>query len=235
MIWQLIIAGFSLGMLSSFHCVGMCGPIVFSLPVKHLNNTNRFIAITLYHAGRITSYASLGLIFGLLGRNIYLAGFQRWFSIALGVLTLFVLAQYLIYKTQVQPGFLKKFYYSLNAFMGKRLRNPSPINFLLLGMANGLLPCGMVYMAIAAAASASSVSNAVLLMLMFGAGTLPTMYGLSYFGYLINLQIRNRIKKSIPLFIALMGILLILRGLNLGIPYISPVMQTAQSPAVICR
>src|SRR5690242_2332209 len=91
----LLIAGLSLGTISSFHCVGMCGPIAFSLPVQDLGRTKKYLAIISYHLGRVSTYAILGAIFGLLGRQVYIAGFQRWFSILLGIIVLVMLAQYI--------------------------------------------------------------------------------------------------------------------------------------------
>ena len=97
----------------------------------------------------------------------------------------------------------------------------------LIGAANGLLPCGMVYFAIAGALAAGSVVHGVLFMASFGLGTFPLMMLLSYFGFIINISLRNKIRKAVPYFMAAIAILLILRGMNLGIPYISPSFNAA--------
>lgn len=104
-----------------------------------------------------------------------------------------------------------------------------------MGMANGLLPCGMVYIAIAGALSTADVVSGVLFMAFFGAGTLPAMMMISYFGKMISLSARSSMRKAVPYFVAVMGILLILRGLNLGIPFISPEMPAVSGQVVSCH
>ncbi len=232
---QLLIAGFILGSVSSFHCVGMCGPLALALPVQHLPNWKKLGALLLYHAGRISLYAGFGLIFGLAGRRIYIAGFQQWFSVGLGIFMLMMAVQYFIFKHAGQPSLLKKFYFKIQQWMIFLWKSPGGASFFLLGMANGLLPCGMVYLAIAGALNTTQVNSGVLFMFMFGLGTLPPLFALGYFGSVIKLSFRTKIKQMTPFVIALMAMILILRGLNLGIPFISPLLGAARSPAVICH
>ena len=78
------------GLVSSLHCIGMCGPIAMMLPVDRQNPTKKAIQILLYHAGRLTAYATLGLLFGLLGKGLYLAGLQQRFSVVLGILMILI-------------------------------------------------------------------------------------------------------------------------------------------------
>ena len=73
------------GLISSLHCIGMCGPIAMMLPVDHKNPSKKALQILIYHLGRLTSYGILGLAFGLLGRGFYMAGIQQQLSIAVGV------------------------------------------------------------------------------------------------------------------------------------------------------
>jgi uncharacterized protein len=241
--WPILTTGFTLGLISSFHCVGMCGPLALALPVQHLTRPWRVVAILSYHAGRIGTYATLGLISGLLGRRIYLAGFQQGLSIALGTgVLLFVLAYTLNGKLQVKrtaagkrPALVSKLSNRLLAWMTGLWTSPAKSKFLLLGMANGLLPCGMVYWAMAAALATAQVGEGVTLMIFFGAGTLPVLLGIHYFHRRIPLSLRSRLKKSIPFVMAIMGILLILRGLNLGIPFISPLLAHNPAQAVFCH
>lgn len=236
MIWAAIIAGFSLGTVSSLHCVGMCGPLALALPVHHLSKTHQLISLFLYQLGRIITYSSLGLVFGLAGRKIYLAGFQQWFSIIMGIVVLVLVILYSVYKNPLQPSLFKKMFSAVQLYMMKAFRSKkSSAGFLLLGMANGLLPCAMVYVAIAGALTTTQVSYSVLFMAMFGAGTLPAMMIIGYFGRMVSLPVRNTFKKSIPVFMTIMAIVLILRGMNLGIPFISPMLQGPTGDAVICH
>jgi sulfite exporter TauE/SafE len=236
MLWPIIIAGFSLGAVSSLHCVGMCGPLALALPVHHLSKAQQLISLLLYQFGRIITYSLFGLVFGLAGRRIYLAGFQQWFSIILGVVVLILVILYWVYKNPLQPSILKKLFGSVQSFMMKAFRSKKrSSSFLLFGMANGLLPCAMVYVAIAGALTTTQVTYSILFMAMFGAGTLPAMMIIGYFGRMVSLPVRNMFRQSIPVFMTIMGVVLILRGLNLGIPFISPVLHDASYDVISCR
>jgi len=236
MLWAAIIAGFSLGAVSSLHCVGMCGPLALALPVHHLSRTQQLLSLFLYQFGRIITYAGFGLLFGLAGRRIYVAGFQQWFSIAMGVIVLVLVILYRVYKNPLQPSFFKKIFSAVQSYMMKAFRSKkSVVGFILLGMANGLLPCAMVYVAVAGALTTTQVSYSVVFMAMFGAGTLPAMMIVGYFGRMASLPVRNMFRKAVPVFMTIMAVVLILRGLNLGIPFISPVLQGPTGEAVICH
>ena len=232
---QLVIAGISLGLLSSFHCVGMCGPIAFALPVHTMSPFKKNLSVIFYHLGRILTYSSLGLIFGVFGRTFHIAGLQQWVSIISGLLILFFFFQYLFMKNPAQPAFIRTAYTRIQSGMAGFLRSRKPAHFLPLGMLNGLLPCGMVYVAIAATLNTESIWNGALFMAVFGLGTLPAMLAISLFGYAIKPQIRNGMKKAVPFFVATVAILLILRGLNLGIPFISPRLPAEPGEAIHCE
>ena len=232
---QLIIAGFLLGSISSLHCVGMCGPLALSLPVQHLTGLQKSMSLILYHLGRISVYAGLGLIFGLAGRGLYLAGFQQWFSIGLGLLMILFLVQYFISRKFRQPALVRKYFQAVQLWVMQLWKSPSKTSMMLLGAANGLLPCGMVYLAVAGALNASQVKSGVMFMAMFGLGTLPALFALSYFGSMIGISFRNKVRQMTPVIVAVMAIILILRGLNLGIPFISPLLGAARAPAMICH
>ena len=229
------IAGILLGLVSSFHCVGMCGPLALALPVHHLKQGKQVTAVLLYNTGRVGTYSLAGLLFGLVGRGIYMAGVQQWFSIAMGVLILALVVLSYFLHSSLTPSWLRSFHYKVQQVMGRLLQLHSPHHYLLLGMANGLLPCGMVYLAIAGAVSTASVSQSVLFMASFGAGTVPAMLAFSLFGAHIKLSLRKQMKKLVPYVMACMAVLLILRGLNLGIPFISPVLPDAPQQAVSCH
>jgi uncharacterized protein len=209
------------------------------LPVHHLSKMQQVITILLYNTGRVVTYAVLGAIFGWAGRHIYLAGFQQWFSITMGciILLLVVMSFFLpcLRGTAFTPGWLRAFHYQVQQLMGRLLRSPNIVHYALLGMANGVLPCGMVYLAIAGALTASSVADSVVFMAAFGSGTLPAMLGLSLFGMHIKLSIRQQLRKAVPYVMACMAILLILRGMNLGIPFVSPVLANAPDQTISCH
>jgi len=231
----ILIAGFTLGFAGSLHCVGMCGPLSLALPTLHLSPGVKFFSLLLYQAGRVFTYSILGLLFGLAGRTIYIAGFQQWFSIGIGIVILVTAAFYFLQKHTVHFRVFSRWYATLQQLIGNLLRrNNGPGGFMVLGMANGLLPCGMVYMALAVTLSFTRVYHSIGFMSGFGAGTLPAMMMVGYGGRFIHPSMRVLFRKSIPFFITATGILLILRGLNLGILFISPALPQAAGQAVNC-
>ena len=236
MLLSLMITGFTIGAAGSLHCVGMCGPLSLALPVHHLSKTRKFLSLLLYQFGRIITYSLLGLIFGLAGRRIYLSGYQQGFSIILGIIVLVFAVMYFIQKHSIHLSFLKGFYLFTQKVITKLLGSKAnPSNFLMIGMANGLLPCGMIYIAIAATLSLTQVTHSVLFMIMFGLGTLPAMMLVAYAGQMMNIETRRLFRKAVPVFIIIVGIGLILRGLNLGIPFLSPELPHAPGQAVVCH
>jgi len=233
--WQIFLSAFSLGLLSSFHCVGMCGAIAFSLPTQHLAPVKKLAGILLYNSGRIFAYAVLGMLFGVVGRTIYLGGFQQWFSIIAGIAILLIVIQSALRSPVFHlPGFNRMNLF-IQHLIGRFLQKPSFTSMFLLGMANGLLPCGLVYLAITGALAAGTVSGAAGFMVYFGLGTFPAMFLLSYFGFLISVSTRNTIKKAVPFVVALMGVLLIVRGMGLGIPYLSPGLSNNTDNIILCH
>jgi len=233
--FQLFLTGCLLGAVSSLHCVGMCGPIALSLPVHYLPPQQKSIGIFLYNTGRILMYSLLGLVFGFVGRQVYLGGFQKAFSIGLGSLLLLILLQS-VFKAKIFPEkWIQKPTRKLQQFIGRYMQQKKLYGLFVLGAANGLLPCGMVYFAITGAMAAGNVAGGVLFMAAFGAGTFPAMFALSFFGSMIGLQVRNSLKKAVPFVMFTMGILLILRGLSLNIPYVSPFIPGSFGNVVPCH
>lgn len=230
-----LIAGFTLGAAGSLHCIGMCGPLSLALPIHTLSGSRRFFSLLSYQLGRVCTYTIIGILFGLAGRSIALAGYQQWFSIVLGSLVLLLALLYYLHRT-VQPRWLLQFYGWVQHWIGRLLRTArGPGGFFLLGMANGLLPCGMVYIALAGTLSLSSVSQSAGFMAMFGLGTLPAMLLVAYAGRLFKPAFRVYFRKLVPVFVIMMGILLVLRGLNLGVPFISPELPRTAGNVVECH
>ncbi len=236
MLWAAMISGLTLGAAGSLHCVGMCGPLSLALPTTHLSRIRQFLSLLVYQSGRVITYSLIGLLFGLAGRRIYISGYQRWFSIGLGILVLALAVVYYLQKNTVHVAFVNRFYMSVQQLIGRILKkNKGVMGFLWLGMANGLLPCGLVYVAIAATLSFSELTESISFMAFFGLGTLPAMMMVGMAGSMIKPEARQLMRKAVPVFVTLMGVVLILRGLNLGIPFISPELPGAPGDAVICH
>ena len=229
---QLLITGFVLGAVSSLHCVDMCGPIALSLPVHYLPASQKNTGLVLYNLGRVFTYVLLGAILGFMGHRFVLAGMQQAFSIVLGSLMLLFFLFSLFYKKQfLFSGFTRQ----LQKLIARLMQQKSLSAMFLLGAANGLLPCGMVYFALAAALAEGSQTGAVVFMLAYGLGTIPAMFAISFFGSRIGFPLRNLFKKTAPFFLLLLGMLLILRGLNLNIPYLSPLLPANSQEVISCH
>ncbi|AEV98302.1 hypothetical protein A4D02_22895 [Niastella koreensis] len=233
--WSIVTAGLVLGLISSLHCIGMCGPLMLALPVRHLEKWKQVMTIFLYNTGRVITYTLIGALLGLAGRRIYLAGFQRWFTIVLGVVMLGLAFNYFYKQASVQPKWMQAVHIRIQQLMLRFIRSNNPGGYFLLGMANGLLPCGMVYLAIAGAVTANSVINSMLFMFLFGVGTIPAMFALGVFGLRITMPVRQQMKAAMPYVVVAMAVILILRGLNLGIPFISPVIADVPGHVISCH
>lgn len=226
----MLASAFVLGLLGSFHCVGMCGPIAFMLPVDRTNSYRKITQVTLYHFGRLLAYSLIGLVFGLVGKGLYIFGLQQQLSIIIGVVM--IIAVLIPYNTFNKFNFSKPLYRfigKIKSALGKELKKKSPDTFLTIGFLNGFLPCGLVYMAVFASIAFGDVLDGMLYMLAFGIGTIPLMTLAIYISRFLSGKVRNYIQKLIPVFVIIIGLLFILRGLGLGIPYISPapVVETA--------
>ncbi len=201
----------------------MCGPIAFALPVDRTSKPKMIFQTILYHLGRLFSYALIGLIFGLVGKGLYLAGFQQRLSILVGVLMIvMVLIPVHIFNKYNFSKPLYKFIGYVKSQLGYYLKRKTNKTFFYIGFFNGFLPCGLVYMAVVGSIAASSSLNGALYMFLFGLGTVPMMSVAVLVGNFLKGSIRNKIQKAIPVFVVIIGLLFILRGLGLGIAYISP-------------
>lgn len=219
---ELIIAAFTMGMIGSFHCVGMCGPLALSLPLNNNSNPAKLLGGLMYNAGRIVTYSLFGLLFGIIGKSVALFGFQQWLSIILGTLILIFIVLPKRAGVLYNNNILLKYFGKVRLAIGKLFSNQNYSSLFSIGLLNGLLPCGLVYMAAAAAVSTGDIGDSILFMAFFGLGTLPMMWGIAFFGNYVTISLRQRIRRVYPYLIILMACLLILRGMGLGIPYVSP-------------
>lgn len=212
-----------LGLLGSFHCVGMCGPIAFLLPVDRSSLVKKNTQIGIYHAGRLFSYAIIGVLFGVLGRSFYLFGMQQQLSIAVGVLMVamaVIPSAWLNRYNLTRPLF--KIISKVKGNLGGALKKKTPDTFLTIGFLNGFLPCGLVYLAVFGAMATAHPLEGGLYMILFGLGTIPLMTLAVYLGNFLNGKVRQHIRKAVPVFVVIIGMLFVLRGMGLGIPYLSP-------------
>ncbi len=219
MLWTALL----FGLLGSFHCVGMCGPIAFLLPLNRKKQSMRVFQLFNYHLGRLCTYGFIGFVFGLLGKSLNVFGIQQQLSIIIGIGMIIIIL--------IPSNFFNRYNFSKPIYsivakvkraMGTELKEKKPNTFFIMGLLNGLLPCGLVYMAVFGALGSDGAGYGALYMLFFGLGTIPLMTTAIYLGNFLKGKVKQRILKAIPVFVVIIGMLFILRGMGLGIKYLSP-------------
>lgn len=232
---ETISLAFVMGAVGSLHCIGMCGPIALSLPMAGRSASGRLAGGLLYNLGRTVTYTWLGLVLGLAGGFLITPEIQSGVSVAFGaaiLLFLFLPARFKKGLSKSSP--VQGFFLQLHKALGRLLANGGNASLFGIGLLNGLLPCGMIYLALTTSFVTGTAVNGAAFMAAFGAGTLPAMLGVAFFGAYLNQKLRTGFRKAVPFFLACMAALLVLRGLNLGIPYLSP-SHPQQGAEVICR
>lgn len=231
----LLWTGFLFGFFGSLHCLGMCAPLIWALPVRQDKRSIWWRNRLAYNLGRVFTYTALGLAIGLIGESFSLVGAQQYLSISTGVLMLLLL---IFTKGKIPQSFsikpLNKLMLKVKGALGSLIQGNTLKSNLLMGVYNGLLPCGLVYMALLASLSMSSLGGSALYMVVFGLGTFPMMLIAAYFGSSVRQWNQKVFTQWVPRFIFLVAILLIIRGLNLGIPYVSPKLAE-NNDIVLCE
>lgn len=222
----LLTSALLLGLAGSFHCLGMCGPIVVALPLHGNTLAQKIYGGTLYNLGRTVTYGVMGTIFGLLGQGLELVGFQQVVSVVMGVLMVVSVLFPSLFRNQVD---LTKSSFKLVGKLKKSISNMFSVrsfqSLFIIGLLNGLLPCGLVYIALAGALATGNATTGTLYMVLFGLGTIPMLLALGVAGNVVSAQARKKINRLIPVLVVIVGIFFILRGLNLNIPFLSPTRE----------
>jgi uncharacterized protein len=224
--WQALL----IGIFGSFHCIGMCGPLALALPLKENTWFTRVSSSLLYNTGRLITYTAMGYIFGILGFGLNLWGFQQVVSIALGAIMILSVLFPLFFRKFSIEARIGRWFTGIKNLFGRFFALRTYGSVFMIGILNGLLPCGLVYMALAGAVLADTPSSGAYYMFLFGLGTVPAMLAVSLLGNAVSINLRKHIRRIIPVLIILIGLLFIVRGLNLGIPYVSPKMEQTHKP-----
>lgn len=210
----LLLSAFALGFLGSFHCVGMCGPIAMALPTSNDGKTKVLFGRLLYNAGRIVTYTLLGLILGFMGYAIALKGMQEELSIAMGILIIAGVAfSFLSQKFFATTLFITRLTAPLKRGFKNLFGKNSLLALFFIGILNGLLPCGFVYIALAGAITTGGVASGMSYMFLFGMGTLPMMFSLSLVGSFVSIKGQRFLRKASPAIAIVLALLLIQRGI----------------------
>jgi len=230
---ELYIAAFITGLFGSLHCAGMCGPLVLAFNLR--GGSNSWGHALIYNASRVFAYALLGILFGLIGLGFSLAGWQQLLSILTGSFILLFVFGKLFFRRQYQSSrVMQKISGPIKASIQKQLAVRSLRSSFSLGFLNGLLPCGLVYIALAGAVLTGTAWQGSLYMILFGLGNFPLMLLFAASGNYLSVKKRISFKKILPVFSVAIACLLIVRGLNLGIPYLSPKFDQSEKTAVCC-
>lgn len=221
-----------MGLFGSLHCVAMCGPLVLAFAADNRSRSWRVLANTiLYQVGRVGMYGVLGLAIGAIGHLLEIKDWQRGITLFTGLLLIGMGLFSLFGKRSHRLARLQqRLVAPLTRWVGYWLYRPG--GHLVVGMLNGLLPCGMVYMALAAALSAESMQGSGLFMVMFGLGTWPAMLSVALLSSFVKTRIRFNFAFWLPIVFILMGGWFLLRGANLNIPYLSPLIYP--EGAIVC-
>lgn len=222
---------FFIGLFGSVHCIGMCGPLAFAIPAFH---TRWWLIVAdklLYNIGRVTTYSFLGLLIGLIGKQLWLLGLQQAVSILTGILVIMAAINRLLKIRLAGNRALSGLFAPVNKSLHYALRHKA--GHLIVGLLNGFLPCGFVYIALIGAVNTPSPLTAAQFMLCFGFGTFPLMLLATLSSGFVGPLIRRRINKAMPYLMICLGVWFVLRGMNLDIPYISPAKP--ESGVAICK
>ncbi len=228
-----LLAGVLLGLAGSLHCIGMCGPLVLILPFQSESKLSGLFQSLLYHVGRVFVYVMMGLLFGLVFQIVDLKYFEQYFSLAIGVLFLILWSKEQFFKQKAKVGGLQTFVLDM---FGKAMKMKSVMGMFLAGMFNGMLPCGLVYGALLAAFGTGTTVGAVQFMLGFGLATIPAMLLVYFAKSLISNKLRLNLAKLLQWWLLILGVWFLLRGANLGIPFVSPKIHThSGQPSSCCK
>ncbi len=231
MVVEILTGALVFGFFTGFHCAGMCGPIAIALPLKNTSKLARFTGAFLYNIGRSITYAAMGFLFGMLGEGLNMAGFQQWVSIVMGTLMILSVLFPSLFKDRFELNKTAfNFVGNVKLKLRKLFSDPRHGTLFLIGLLNGLLPCGPVYAAVAAAIATGDAGTGAAFMFLFGIGTMPMLLAISLIGNIISGNLRKKIAKFIPVTVVIIGLLFILRGANLGIPFLSPPMEKMHVP-----
>lgn len=209
----------SMGLIASFHCVGMCGPIALALPVHKGSRAQQITGVLAYNAGRALTYAMFGMAIGTLGASLAWLGMLRYASMAVGAAMLgYVFWPAGLEQRLHMPVFWQKAISRLKQNMGFYLKRNDLPGILLLGMLNGAIPCGMVYMALISSVATGSPWGGGVFMALFGLGTMPAMLALAMARQQFTPALRTRMRKLTPVLVAIAGIWLVARGIMTSYP-----------------
>lgn len=229
-----IIAGLLIGLAGSLHCVGMCGPIALALPGGPARGWRYVAGRGGYLLGRIATYAIIGAIVGTGVGAVTIAGSESIVSLlAGGMMVVTAVLQLAWHRSLLPQGPLVRMTNPVRHALQRLLQRHSVLALTGIGMLNGMLPCGLVLSAAFGSAAVGDSLGGAAFMVAFGLGTLPSMGVMSFGGGLLAQRLRSY-RLVMPAVALLLGVLLLVRGMNLGIPMVSPKAPSPHQEANCC-
>ncbi|MEZ5307087.1 MAG: sulfite exporter TauE/SafE family protein [Pyrinomonadaceae bacterium] len=211
---------FALGLVSSLHCISMCGPIVvsYSIPLGGETYKKQTAAHLAYNAGRIITYAFLGAVTGLIGNTVgfigSLAGYENVAAIFAGVLM--VVAGIVMLDLIPSKGLQKfnplKYTARFLKPLGSRISSKTIGGKFTLGLMLGFLPCGLIYAVLLKAMSTGSAVSGALTMISFGLGTVASLLAIGLFSSAFGVKLSRWGTKVAAVNVLLLGLFLVSRG-----------------------
>ncbi len=231
---------FIVGLITSIHCVAMCGGINLSQCVsykqngEYTGNLSKLKPSFMYNTGRVISYTILGGVFGALGSVVSFSSITKGIIGILAGLFMVIMGLNMLnifpWLKKLNPRMPKIFARKINN--GKKQHGP-----LIVGLFNGLMPCGPLQSMQLYALGTGSFFAGAFSMFMFSIGTVPLMFGFGAIGSLLNSKFTHKMMKVSAVLVLILGILMLNRGLNLSginiIAYASPQPVNAGNVAKI--
>lgn len=229
MIWVAL----TLGFVGSLHCIGMCGPLALLACQREdqsMSKSNFF-----YNIGRISTYTLLGGIFGVLGTFLFVLQFQKWIAIAIGIImVLSIFSSMNIDGLINKIPLIKLYHHRIQKIISSYIQKAKSYSPYVLGMLNGLVPCGLVYLAIAGSIASPHWTDSMLFMFFFGIGTLPAMMGLVAGFQILDFKKKIVIKKLLPVVTMFFGAFLVYRGIMVEMPMELNFWEAMKNP-ILCH
>jgi uncharacterized protein len=212
---SLFAAAVALGLVGSGHCLLMCGPLVLTFRPGAKARVRQISRTSLYHGGRLLTYASLGVVAGTAGHAVSAGGFGRALALVGGAMLLVTAAGAARPVIAGRAGRAwSRVASGVCARVGRWSRSHGAIGIFGAGMANGLLPCGLVYAAVTAAAALGGPLDAAIFMIGFGLGTVPALIALSFSARRAPARVHTWLRRAMPVVLTAVAVLLISRGLS---------------------
>lgn len=227
-----IITAFVLGLGGSLHCLGMCGPLILMMPFKSGENSSTALNLTVYFVSKSVLYGVIGLVIGLFGLGIRGIMGQYLLSLVAGSFILGVTLWPVLNRWLALPS---KLHLKMVDWYNRLNTRPRWYYFIVLGVFNALLPCVMIWVAAGASAVTADPVKGFLFMSIFGLGTAPALIAAFLSQSIIKRKLRLGLQRTSKIIAFVLGIVLLMRGLNLNIPHShSPVMNQV-SKLITCK